>query len=74
MAPGGPVYRRLGHGLELIFVNALRIEQQPADQRGLAIVDAAGGGKTQEILGLLGREEIFDLEHGGAIGESGHQK
>ncbi len=72
--PRGPVHRRFGHSLELIFVNALRIVEQPTDQRGLAIVHAARGGKSQQVLGLLRGQEIFNLERGGAIGESGHQK
>ncbi len=69
---GRAVHRRLGHGLELIFVDALRIEEQTADQSGFAVVHAARGGKSQQVLGLLGGEKIFDLEHDGAFGESGH--
>ena len=74
IASGRTVDGRLGHRLELIFVDALRIVQQAADQRGFAVVHAAGGGESQQILGLLLREEIFDLESGGLVGKSGHQK
>ena len=62
---GRPVHRRFRHGLELIFVDALRIVQQAADQRGFAVVHAAGGGEAQQILGLLLRQEVFNLEGGG---------
>ena len=71
---GRPVDRRLGHCLDLIFVNALRIVEQTADQRRLAIVHAARGGKSQQVLGLLLRQEIFYLEHDRWLSQSGHQK
>ena len=38
------------HRSELIFVNALGVVQQPADQRRFAVVHAAGGRETQQIL------------------------
>jgi hypothetical protein len=34
-------------GGELVLEQALRIEQQPADERALAVVDGAGGGEAQ---------------------------
>ncbi len=38
---------RAGDGVELVFEDGLGIEQQPADQRGFAVVDAAGGRDAQ---------------------------
>ncbi len=73
IGPGGAVHRRFGNRFELIFVDALRIVKQAPDQSGFAIVHAARGGETQQILGLLLRQEIFNLEHG-AVGKSRHQK
>ena len=49
---------------QLIFEQQLGIVEQPADQRGLAVVDAAAGEKAQQRLLLL-RGEIFG-ERGGA--------
>ena len=42
--------RSFRHGCELVFVDALRIVEQAADQRGFAVVHAAGGGEAQQIL------------------------
>ncbi len=39
--------RRLLDVLELVFHNRLGVEQQPPDQRRLAVVDGAGGGEAQ---------------------------
>ena len=47
---------------QLIFVGAARVVQQPPDQRGLAVVDAARGGEAQQVLGLLLPQELFDIE------------
>jgi len=45
-----------------ILEHGLAVEQQPGDQRALAVVDRAGGGDPQDVLagdgdvvGLLGR-------------------
>ncbi len=38
------------HRGDVIFINGLRIMQQAADQRGLAVVHAAGSGKAQQIF------------------------
>jgi hypothetical protein len=46
VAPGD---RRRLHGRELVGEDRLRVEQQPPDQRGLAVVDGAGGGETEKI-------------------------
>jgi hypothetical protein len=37
------------HGLELVLEDLLRVEQQPADERRLAVVDRAGGGEPQHL-------------------------
>ena len=42
------VGRSFGDAGQLIFVDAFGIVEQAADQCALAVVDAAGGGKTQE--------------------------
>ena len=52
-AVGGEVARRLADAGELVFVDALGIVEQAADQRALAIVHAARGGEAQEF-GLRG--------------------
>ena len=36
---------------ELVGQHGLGVIEQPADQRGLAVVDAAGGGEPQEVHG-----------------------
>ncbi len=36
-------------GGQLVIEERLRVEQQPADQRALAVVDRAGGGEAQEV-------------------------
>ena len=43
----GAVNFALLHRGDVIFIDGLRIMQQAADQRGLAVVHAAGGGKAQ---------------------------
>ena len=44
------------NGAHLVFVDRLRVVEQAADERGLAVVDAAGGGEAQQIfLALLPR-------------------
>ena len=37
-----------GDGVELILGHGLAVVEQPADQCGLAVVDAAGGGDAQQ--------------------------
>jgi hypothetical protein len=46
--PGGPVLRRLFDRLHLVLVDRLRVVQQPADERALPVVDAAGGAGPQQ--------------------------
>ncbi len=44
-----------GDGADLVFVDVARVVEQAADEGGLAVVDAAGGGEAQQILRLLRR-------------------
>jgi len=70
-AVGGEVARGFAHAGELIFVDALGIVEEAADQGAFAIVHAAGGGEAQEF-GLRG-----GVEPGGGFGAEvldGHQK
>ena len=41
---------RLGHVVELVLEHLLGVVQQPADQRALAVVDAAGGEEAQRAV------------------------
>ncbi len=56
-----------GHRRELVLEDLLRVVQQAADQRALAVVHAAAGDEAQQVLGLVAAQEILEL-HGG------HQK
>ncbi len=58
---GGAVHRRFGDRCELVFVNAVGIVQQPADQRALAIVYAARGRKAEEIRFLVLLYKCLDI-------------
>ena len=53
---------------EMIFEQQLGIVEQPADQRGLAVIDAAAGEEAQQRLLFLRREECLE------IGRGVHQK
>ena len=70
---GGAVALRVGlQGGELVLEQALGIEQQPADQRRLAVIDAAAGQEAQQALVLVVGEEAGErLALGRAVG---HQK
>ena len=46
---------------ELIFVDHLRFEEQPADERALAVIDAAAGDEAQQLLALVLREVVVDV-------------
>ena len=45
---------------DLVFVHALRVVEQAADQRRLAVVHAAGGGEAQQVLLVLLVEKFLD--------------
>ena len=42
------------HGLDLVGEHRLGVVQQPSDQRGLAVVDAARGGEAEQIPAVRG--------------------
>ena len=44
-----PVHRRPGDGVDLVGENGFRVVQQTADEGGLAVVDTAGGGQSQQV-------------------------
>ncbi len=69
VAAGGAVLLRiLFQGREMILEQELGIVEQPADQRRLAVVDAAAGQEAQQRLLLLRSEELSEV--GGGV----HQK
>ena len=43
----------------MIFVDVLRVVQQAADQRRLAVIHTARGTEAHEVFGLLGGEKLF---------------
>jgi hypothetical protein len=58
---------------ELILVDQFGFVQQPADQRALAVIDAAAGDETQQVLVLVGLEIAEDVLTR-QIDVVGHQK
>jgi hypothetical protein len=46
---------------ELIVKNLLGLVEQPPDQRGLAVIDAAAGDEAQQLLALLLGEPRLDV-------------
>ena len=60
-------------GGELILEDHFRFIEQAADQRALAVIDAAAGDEAQEAL-LLEALEILLEAHGLAIRTRRHQK
>jgi hypothetical protein len=46
---------------ELVVEHLPRLVEQPADQRRLAVVDAAAGDKAQQLLALLLRQPGLDV-------------
>ena len=55
-----PVDLRVLDRCELVFVDALRVVEQPADQGGLAVVHTACRGEPQQLLLLLVFDEFLD--------------
>ena len=49
------------HGGELVLVDHLGVMQQPADERALAVVDAAAGEEAQELFLLVAGEIGVDV-------------
>ena len=57
VAEGAVVPAVAGQGRQMVIRNDLGVEQQAADQRALAVVDAAAGDEPQHVLAVgLGRE------------------
>ena len=53
-SPVVPNFDRIAlHGGKLIFVDHLGVMQQPADERGFAIIDRAAGKKAQKLFLLM---------------------
>jgi hypothetical protein len=68
-APGrAPLAAVRGHRGELVLEDLLRVVQQAADQRALAVVHAAAGDEPQQALGLVPSEKLAELHL------RGHQK
>ena len=64
---------------QLILVDLRRIEEQPADQRALAVIDAAAGEKAQQGAVLFGGEPLLQPLFGGVLlavhdAQTRHQK
>jgi hypothetical protein len=69
VALAGPLDRGV-----LVLEHRLAVEQQPADQRALAVVDRAGGGDAQDVLAGVG-DLRGGLGSGGVhVDGGGHQK
>ena len=49
------------HGGELVLVDHLGVVQQPADERALAVIDAAAGEEAQQFLLLVAGEVGVDV-------------
>ena len=62
-----------GEGGEVVLEHEVRLVEQAADQRALAVVDAAAGDEPQQALVLLGDEVGVDVG-GDELGRVGHQK
>ena len=66
----------LGVGLQrrqLVLEQHLRLVQHAADQRALAVVDAATGDEAQQALVLVGLQVLLDVLRD-QVGDVGHQK
>ena len=58
------------HGRHVIFKNLLRVVQQAANQRTLAVIDTATGYEAQQALGFLASDKVPNLA--GLHGNSRH--
>ena len=58
---------------QLVLVQHLRLEEHAADQRALAVVDAAAGDEPEQALVLVGFEVSLDVA-GDQSGDVRHQK
>src|SRR5215813_13231531 len=70
----GPVDAALLYRGELVFINRLAVVEKPANQRRLAVIDAAGGGKAQQFLAEFLVEKVLQTIVRLKCGGNGHQK
>ena len=59
---------------EVVLEHELGVVEQPADQRGLAVVDAAAGDEAQHRLVLVLGEVLIDVVGEQFVGDVRHQK
>ena len=54
----------------LVLVDVVRVVEQAADEGGLAVVDAAGGGEAKQVFGarFVRRGSLRSSERSGRIG------
>ena len=67
---GRLIHRRFLDGAELVFVDALGIVKQAADQRRFAVIHAAAGGEAEQVFLLFAPQERVDS--GQCFGACGH--
>ncbi len=72
-AAGAELLRIRFERRELVVEDHLGVVEQPADQRALAVVDAAAGDEAQQA-GALERGQALLQRAGGNVGDEGHQK
>ncbi len=63
-ALGAELFRIALECRELVVEQQLGFIEQPADQRGLAVVDAAAGDEAQQVLAFLREQIRFDVGRG----------
>ena len=72
---GGAIPRGvLADGGKLILVDHLRLVEEPADERALAVVDAAAGDEPQHRLVLVAAQVLADVLGDEVVHGMGHQK
>ena len=71
LAGGAEAFRIGGERGELVLEEELGIVQQAADERRLAVIDAAAGEEAQQALVAAGHQELGE---GGRVGGLVHQK
>jgi hypothetical protein len=60
-AGGSVLAAVLGDGGKLVLVDGLRVVQEASDQGALAVVHAAAGQQTQQLLALVLRQVLVDV-------------
>ena len=61
-------------GVEMVLEHEMRLVEQSADQRALAVVDAAAGDEAQQRLVLVRVEVLLDVGLDEGLAGVGHQK